>query len=108
MNMVHWESGTPSKGLLACSFVSLRDCFSRNTPTAVRGDLSSLTVVGTAGGQYHSLFIVSDGRVFCTGGDNPNLGLLGLGDTTNRCLYFVHIHLTSVKGGRQLSSPSLH
>lgn len=83
--MVHWESGTQPTGFCVVFRLCVRFAHSRATPTLVRGDLSSLAVVGMSGGTSHSLFVVSDGRVFSTGGHSTNLGLLGVGDSVNRC-----------------------
>lgn len=56
----------------------------RVTPTMVGGDLS-FGVFALDAGRYHSLFVLLDGRVFSTGGEDPNRGLLGVGDSVNRC-----------------------
>lgn len=67
----------------------LTSCTGRWTPTVVLGDLSSMSISLMAGGNSHSLFVLGDGRVLCTGGEIINgevinLGLLGLGDNVNR------------------------
>lgn len=58
----------------------------RLTPSLILGDLSSASIAQMSFGTYHSLFLLAGGRVFVSGGDSPtNRGLLGLGDTVNRC-----------------------
>jgi len=84
--MVDLGSGTTQTGEFSVSQSCVTD--SRFTPSYVRGDLSSLSVVTMAAGVGHSLFVVSDGRVFSTGGGYPeNYGSLGLGlgDKEDRC-----------------------
>lgn len=59
----------------------------------MRGDMSSLVPIAVDGGNFHALFLVSDGKVFSVGGDTTFVGmmgdtsysgLLGLGDAANR------------------------
>lgn len=56
----------------------------RNTPSLVRGDLSSLALFSVSAGIDHSLFLASNGKLFSTGGGMAGFGGLGIGDGTDR------------------------
>lgn len=83
---MHLEWGTKQTGCNLFQNINLPEIIliGRWTPTLVQGELLSLSIIGMDGGQVHSLFLVSSGRVFSAGGNFNAPGALGLGDTSSR------------------------